>query len=178
MDAKKASDLVYLLGETYNELGSSQYFDMLGIAGGNVPKLRNPGKTIQSYRWLHRAIRSKLVASCHDLSDGGLGVAAAETAFSGNLGMTLDLRNVAGEVNGDEMTLFSESPGRILVTVSAAAKDAFEVMMGDTVKRVGEISAETRLKVTGLNGNPIIDTDVKALKESWQKTLRFSEVSK
>ena len=56
--------------------------------------------------------------------------------------------------------------------------DAFEVMMGDTVKRIGEVSAETRLKITGLNGDPIVDADVKALKESWQQTLRFSEVSK
>lgn len=178
MDAKKAGDLVYLLGDTFNELGKSQYFDMLGISGGNVPKLRSPEKTIQTYRWLHRAIRSRLVASCHDLSDGGLGVAAAETAFSGNLGMTLDLRNVSGEVDGNEMALFSESPGRILVTVSPAAKDAFEVMMGDSVKRIGVVSAETRLKITGLNGDPIVDADVKALKESWQQTLRFSEVSK
>ena len=76
------------------------------------------------------------------------------------------------------MALFSESPGRILVTVSPAAKDAFEVMMGDSVKRIGVVSAETRLKITGLNGDPIVDADVKALKESWQQTLRFSEVSK
>ncbi|MBN2529903.1 MAG: phosphoribosylformylglycinamidine synthase [Deltaproteobacteria bacterium] len=175
MDAKKAGDLVYLVGDTFNDMGKSQYLDMIGVDGGCVPKLRNPENTIQTYRWLHRAIKGKLVASCHDLSDGGLAVAAAETAFSGNLGMRLDLRNVKGDVPRDEIALFSETPGRLLVTVAPSSKEAFEVVMGDVATCIGQINEETRLRITGLEGDTIIDSDISRLKGSWQKTLRFSE---
>lgn len=178
MDAKNVGDYVYIVGETFDDMKKSHYADMLNLEGGSVPQLRNPNSTIQSYRWLHRAIKSKLVASCHDLSDGGLAVAAAETAFSGGLGIVLDIAKVPTNVTSNEIVLFSESPGRLLVTVHPTAKDAFEIIMGDTVACVGNISADTRLTINGMNGQTIIDSDISTLKESWQKTLRFSEVSK
>ena len=54
--------------------------------GNKVPKVADPELAIKMYRALHKAMGSGLVASCHDLSDGGLGVALAESAFSGALG--------------------------------------------------------------------------------------------
>lgn len=178
MDAKKAGDAVYIIGETFDDMGKSHYLDMLGISGGSVPKLRSPENTIQSYRWLHRAMKSKLVASCHDLSDGGLIVAAAETAFSGNLGLDIDLTNLPGTASTTEIALFSETPGRLLVTVSQASKAAFEIMMGDAAVCIGAVKEEPRLTVNNANGETVMSADISSLKESWQKTLRFSEVSK
>ncbi|MBN2344531.1 MAG: phosphoribosylformylglycinamidine synthase [Deltaproteobacteria bacterium] len=178
MDAKNVDDLVYLVGDTYDDMGKSHYLDMLGIAGGNVPKLRAPEQTIQNYRWLHRAMKSKLVASCHDLSDGGLAVAAAETAFSGNLGLNIDLSKVPGAPTSNETALFSETPGRLLVTVPATSKDAFEIIMGNAAACIGEVVEEPKLTVLGQGGQTVIESDISTLKESWQKTLRFSEVSK
>ena len=58
------------------------------------------------------------VASCHDCSDGGLGVALAETAFAGALGMEVDLRKVPSSgVDRNDFLLFSESQSRFVVTV-------------------------------------------------------------
>jgi phosphoribosylformylglycinamidine synthase len=178
MDAKKAGDIVYLLGTTYNHMGKTHYFDMMGLEGGAVPKLDNPKKTIESYRWLHKAMKSSLVASCHDLSDGGLGVAAAETAFSGGLGIKLNLSEVNCEdMDRDDFILFSESPGRFLITVSPSNKTPFEIIMGDIVKEIGVVTEEKTVEVTGLGGESVISCDTAALKHAWQKTLSFKEES-
>jgi len=177
MDAKNPGDTVYILGETFEDIGACHYFGMLGHKGGCVPKLRDPQKTVESYKWLHRAMTNKLVASCHDLSDGGLGVAAAETSFAGGLGMTLNLSKVrSNNLDRDDILLFSETPGRLLLTVPTAAQKSFEIIMGESVEKVGIVTEDKRLTISGLKGETIIDEDIFKLKEEWQKTLSFKEV--
>ena len=69
---------------------------------------------------LSLAIDQRLVRSCHDCSEGGLGVATAEMAFAGGLGMHLSLKNVSrdGDVTTDDVSLFSESNSRFVVEVA------------------------------------------------------------
>jgi phosphoribosylformylglycinamidine synthase len=177
MDAKKAGDIIYIVGETYADLGATHYLELLNVKGGSVPKLRNPEKTMQSYKWLHRAIKSKLVASCHDLSDGGLAVAIAETGFAGNLGMMVDLGKVpVVQVENDDAILFSETPGRLLVTVPPAAEEAFKIIMGDAAAKIGFVSEDLTISVTGIHKHTIIDEDIFKLKAAWQAPLGFKEV--
>ncbi len=174
MDAKKPGDLVYLLGETYEDMGCSQYASQVGTATGTVPKLRNPQITVSRYRWLHRAIKAGLVASCHDLSDGGLGVALAETAFAGNLGLVIDLREAAHDgITRDDVLLFSETPGRMLITVPQYASRSFEILLGDSVRKIGLVTADKQLQITGLSGKIEVDAALADLKEAWQRPLRF-----
>ena len=85
MDAKRAGDLVYVLGETNRELGGSEWYAMHGAVGNDVPKVDAAARE-GALHGPSRAIRQGLVASCHDCSDGGLAVALAETAFAGGLG--------------------------------------------------------------------------------------------
>jgi len=80
MDAKRPGDIVYLLGRTAFELGGSEYYAAKGCVGNRVP-LVDAEKALQRYRAYSEAVDKGLVASCHDLSDGGLAVALAETAF-------------------------------------------------------------------------------------------------
>jgi phosphoribosylformylglycinamidine synthase len=177
MDAKRAGDIVFVVGETHADLGASQYLDHLRLKGGSVPKLRDPKATVARYRWLHRAVRAGLVASCHDVSDGGLGVALAETAFAGGLGMSVDLREAPHPgVDRDDVLLFSETPGRLVVTVPAPAARAFEIVMGGAARRIGYVSDDPRLIVTGLAGEVVVDADVFALKAAWKRPLAPEEV--
>jgi phosphoribosylformylglycinamidine synthase subunit PurSL len=174
MDAKKPGDLVYVIGTTYEDLGASQYLAQIECAGGNVPRLRDLEKTIDTYRWLHRAMRSGLVASCHDISDGGLGVAMAETAFAGDLGLVINLADLrVDNIDRDDFILFSETPGRFVVTVSRSSSKAFEIMLGDVAAKVGVVSADRQLVVSGRWGDVIIDVGIDELKAAWQKPLRF-----
>ncbi len=174
MDAKKAGDLVYLLGATRNELGASEYAAMLGAVGNAVPKVDCAAAKAR-YLALNRAIKAGLVASAHDCSDGGLGVAAAECAFAGGLGMDLDLARVSSEgIDRDDVLLFSESQSRLLVTIHPGNREEFETAMSGTVfSRIGTVNDSGRFTAAGINGGQVIDCDIHELKKSWQKTLDF-----
>jgi len=173
MDAKKPGHLVYVLGATRNELGGSQYLKQKGFIGNNVPKV-DAEKAKKLYLALHNAIMERLVASCHDCSDGGLAVALAETAFAGGLGMEIDLNKVPIQnIDRDDYLLFSESQSRFVVTVAPENKQRFEkTLAGNVSAQIGTTLAESNFRITGLDGTIVVDTTLNVLKEHWQKTLR------
>ena len=115
------------------------------------------------------------MASCHDCSDGGAGVAIAETAFAGGLGMLINLALFPSSgIDRNDTLLFSESQSRFVVTISPAAKEPFEAMMkGIAMGQVGIVLAEGLLKIDGLDGNRIIEEDINELKAAWQRPLNF-----
>jgi phosphoribosylformylglycinamidine synthase len=174
MDVKRPGDLVYIVGETYAELGGSEWYAMHGCIGNGVPRV-NAEKAKALYNALSEAIRKGFVASCHDCSDGGLGIALAESAFAGGLGMSINLALVPSfGIDRDDVLLFSESQSRFVVTIPPAVKDSFEEMMqGVIFKQVGTILAEGLLKMDGIRGNRIIEEDISELKAAWQKPLDF-----
>jgi len=174
LDAKRPGDLVYILGETYHELGGSEWYAMHGFVGNQVPKV-NAEKAKVLYSALSRAMNAGLVASCHDCSDGGAGVAIAETAFAGGLGMLIHLALFPSSgIDRNDTLLFSESQSRFVVTISPAAKEPFEaIMKGIATGQVGTVLAEGLLKIDGIDGKRIIDEDINELKAVWQRPLNF-----
>jgi len=176
MDAKRPGDIVYLLGKTANELGGSEYLALSGQIGSQVPVV-DSAKAYQRYLAYHQAVNAGTVASCHDLSDGGLAVAAAESAFAGGCGMTIDLKSVLwkGDQAGknDPVLLFSESASRHLVTVHPEQAEAFETAMsGNCFAAIGTVTAGQLLTITGLDGTAVIKANLGELKEAWQRTLK------
>jgi len=174
MDAKRAGDRVYVLGETFNEMGASEYFALFGFLGNKVPRV-DARKAKALYEALGRAMEKGLVASCHDCSDGGLGVALAETAFAGALGMEVDLRRVPSSgVNRNDVLLFSESQSRFVVTVHPENQAAFEdCLKGNVFAEVGKVIEGRAFKVAGLSAKVVVEADIFDLKEAWQRPLRF-----
>ena len=173
MDVKRPGDKVYLLGTTKAELGASELYTQLGFVGNSVPTV-DAHTALLRYRTLNRAQHAGLIASCHDLSDGGLGVAAAEAAFAGGFGLAIDLSQVRCDGTlSDLEILYSESQSRLLVTVAPdKAEEFYKLFAGQEVSLLGEVTAEPRLKVTGLDGSVIIDRENAVLKEAWQAPLR------
>jgi len=116
-----------------------------------------------------------LVASCHDCSDGGLGVALAETAFAGGLGLAVDLGAVPAEgIGRNDELLFSESQSRFITTIHPEAQEAFEAALaGCAIARIGEVIPDGVLRIDGIGGKRIIEEDLAALKAAWQKPLAF-----
>lgn len=170
MDAKRAGDKVYVLGDTFNELGGSEYFNLKGIEGGTAPTV-TPDKARRLYEALHKAITQGLVASCHDCSDGGLAVALAETAFAGDLGMKLSLDSMA--VEDSVVALFSESQSRFVVTVAPDQAAAFEeVLAGNACYSLGEVTEEAHFEVTCPDGRKI-SAALETLRNAWKQTLNW-----
>jgi phosphoribosylformylglycinamidine synthase II len=170
LDLKRAGDLVFLMGITRHELAGSHYAWIGGMsvmAGSQPPTL--PADGLAAYRALHQAMRAGLVRACHDLSEGGLGVAAAEMCIAGRLGMTLRLADVPaeGELN-DAALLFSESNGRLLVEVASQDVARFRALMaGIPMAQVGEVGGDS-LRVAGVAGETIIHEPVAALAAAWR----------
>jgi phosphoribosylformylglycinamidine synthase len=173
MDAKQPEDLVYLLGTTADELGGSEYYAMQHAIGRNVPVV-DAAAALKRYRAVNAAQAQGLLASCHDLSDGGLGVALAETAFAGGYGMQIDLRSVpvTGSLREDAV-LFSETASRLLVTVRPEHRDRFEALFaGEPCACLGTVTAADELRILGLNGEILVRSSLADLKEAWQSPLR------
>ncbi|MDI7277484.1 MAG: AIR synthase-related protein, partial [Anaerolineae bacterium] len=122
-------------------------------------------------RTLHEAVRRGLVRACHDLSEGGLAVAAAEMALAGEAGLHIDLRCVPrdGGVDQDLAILFAESNARYLVEVRPEDEPAFvEALAGLPCARVGQVECIPHLVVTGLDGREAINLPVRSLRRAWK----------
>jgi phosphoribosylformylglycinamidine synthase len=169
---KKKENLIYLVGVTKNELGCSEYFRAKGLKGGIVPKV-NKNTAMDVLQSVSKAMDKGLVESCHDLSEGGLAVAAAEMCISSGLGANIFLGEVKTEGNlGDYEALFSESPTRFLVEVDKAKKDQFEKVFGKvSIGLVGCVLDDKSLVVYGKDGKEIIEQPIADLKASWLKTF-------
>ncbi|MDR0318445.1 MAG: phosphoribosylformylglycinamidine synthase, partial [Nitrososphaerota archaeon] len=171
MELKTPKNLLYIIGNTYPEMGGSEYYNLKGYLGASVPKLQ-PTKARKNYYNLTKAIEHGTVKSCHDLSEGGLAVAAAEMALASNIGMTLDLKAVpAKEITRNDSILFSESNSRFLIEVSPRDRYDFEALMKNSCTLIGEVTDTKKLQIHGLNSKLTIDADLSELRAAWKKTL-------
>jgi phosphoribosylformylglycinamidine synthase len=100
-------------------------------------------------------------------------VAAAEMAFAGGYGLTLDLKNVSGKaLERNDFALFSESNSRFLMEVSENDKQDFETLMkSKSCSRIGKVTEDKKLLCRGLNGKIMVDASLAELRRSWKKTL-------
>jgi len=170
MDLKEPGNLLYLVGTTKDELGGSHFHLVTGRQGGAVPRV-DLATAPRLFAAVHAAISGGLVRACHDLSEGGLAVAAAEMCFAGGIGA--DLTGLPGELS-DEAKLFSESPTRFLVEVKPVHASAFEAAFaGLPVARAGVTLPDARLRIAGANGEWLIWVKLATLKDAWQKPLRW-----
>ncbi len=175
MDFKKPDDLIYIVGLTHDELGGSEYLRINGFTGNSIPRV-NPEPAKRAMERLSLATKRGLVRACHDLSEGGLGVAVSEMAFAGGLGALVHLNSVPlGEPIGhDDTILFSESNSRFLVEVAPEQETEFtEVMRGVRIAAIGQVTDSERLEIYGLAGHKVLVEPIQKLKETWQKPLRW-----
>ncbi|MCH2114424.1 MAG: phosphoribosylformylglycinamidine synthase subunit PurL [Pirellulales bacterium] len=176
MDLKSANNHLYLVGQTQDELGGSHFSLVSGLEGGSVPTV-DAALARQTFAAVHQAVRNGLITSCHDLSEGGLAVAAAEMAFSGNVGAHIDLSMIPvdGEALGVAARLFSESNTRFLCEVSASHATQFEQTMSSIpCNRVGETVGQPHLRIVPKKEQaPVIDEQLDKLKKCWQQPLQW-----
>lgn len=172
MDVKSAGDLVYIIGTTKDELGGSEYAAMLGLEMGKVPKV-DAASAKKSFQVLYQAICQGWVASCHDCSDGGLAVALAESAFAGEKGMEINLRDAPHEgLSSKAALLFSESPSRFIVTINPLYAKEFErAFKGISLGRIGVVTETPKLIIKDDDGENLIQCDLSVLKNSWKSAL-------
>ena len=173
MDVKVPGNFIYVVGNTYTELGGSHYFGIHGHIGNTAPAIR-PAEGKLTMERLSTAINSGWVRSCHDCSEGGIGVAAAEMAFAGGYGMSLNLDDIptGDEITADDYLLFSESNSRFIVEIEPQHRDAYKTHMADVPTGcLGTVTDTPEFVINGRSGAPIIKTSIDILKSAWQTPL-------
>lgn len=176
---KSPGDVIWVVGVTGDELGASEYFRLLAREqgtpssfGGNVPKV-DTAAALEIYRRMNEAISRGLLKSSHTPSLGGLAVAFALTAIGGDLGADVDLRPLAssGPLD-DDAKLFSESNSRFVITCAPENEIHLRELFGDIPwARVGTVTAEKRLRITGEGGRRLVDLETGKLRRAFKDTL-------
>jgi phosphoribosylformylglycinamidine synthase len=174
-DFKRAGDSIYVLGETRGELGCTRFERSTRRKLGAAPSVKNAAAALSAYRRLHQAMKEGLVGSCHDLSDGGLWTALAESALGGSLGASVDLAllPVSGAASGREPArlLFSETPSRFLLGIPLRREARWRALTEDLpCARVGEVTSLGSVRVFSSN----IDVAEKSLGEirrAWKERV-------
>ena len=162
MAAQAAGDQVYLLGQTGDDYAGSELQKMLtGDIAGTVADfdLNHVHAMMQT---LLSLMEDGKVASAHDLAEGGLGVALAETLFKTDLGMNLKLDLTKNH-------LFSETAGRFVVTVKKEDAASFEAALGDDATLIGEVTNSHWLQVRLADGN--LNKNVADLEQLWKEAI-------
>lgn len=165
---KAEGDVIFLLGETKAEIGGSEFqYAVHGVTEGRPPEL-----DLATERKLHLAvlnvIQQGLVASAHDLSEGGLAAALAESGFGRGLGADVTFETSLRP----DLALFSESQSRILLSAKPELADKLAVALslgGIPLQRLGTVTGD-RLKIT-ISGQNTIDASIAELRHEWKEAI-------
>lgn len=165
-----AGDKLYLVGKTGDDYAGSELQKMMtGEIAGTLADFDL--EHVHDYlSRLLKAEQSGLVASAHDLSEGGLAVAAAETVFKTELGLNADFRAL------DKKQFFSETPGRMLVSVAPENAAAFEEIMQDDAVPAGEVAATQWLEIHLADAE--LNLPVAQMQKLWEEALPCAMKSK
>jgi phosphoribosylformylglycinamidine synthase len=168
---REKGDFVYLLGETFEEVGGSEYLKVIhGRVAGRPPHL-DFGSEAAVQDLVRDATRRRLLRSAHDLSDGGLAVALAECLF-GPLGETMGVSVALETPRRADLVLFSESQSRILVSVPRERAGELEDLAEERavpLSRIGVVGGDN-LEVR-VNGEKAIERSVLSLREGWWSSI-------
>ncbi|MGE5846653.1 MAG: phosphoribosylformylglycinamidine synthase subunit PurL [Ignavibacteria bacterium] len=164
---KNEGDLIYLLGEDFEELGGSEYMKIIhNTMAGDSPKI-----DLNMEKKLHevtlKLIREKLINSAHDVSEGGIAAAIAECCIMNEENL-IGAEVIVPVKTREDFSMFSESQSRIIVSVSSKKKEEFEQFL----KKEEQIF--TRIGITGgdsFNINNKINIDLNLLSDLYYNTI-------
>lgn len=165
---KNEGDIIFLLGETKAELGGSEFqYVIHGLTEGRPPELDlNVEKRLQ--KAVLSAIQQGWIASAHDLSEGGIAVALAESCISGGLGADVRLSSA---LRPDHL-LFSESQSRILLSCPPEHAEKLIRHLEESqvpYQQAGTVTG-TALQVQ-IQGKPVVDQSIERLTAVWKDAI-------
>ncbi len=152
LDVKMPGDLIYVLGETLDELGRSEYQLYSGIGNNNVPKV-DAKSARKLYERYNQARKDGIIASAIAPNLGGLVIALAKSLIAGDLGAEIDLSLVPiGKIQNtdiiNKIIMFSESQSRILVTIAPQNQKRFEELFeGAVYSCIGKVTEKKVLNI-------------------------------
>ncbi len=138
LNFKNEGDLIYLVGKSENCIGSSEYlYSYQKVKASPAPKF-DLDYEYDFQQAISELIDKQLVKSVHDVSDGGLFIALAESAIKGNLGFSIKTDSNFRK----DAFLFGESQSRAVISIKAESKEKFESYIGTDFTFLGKVTAK------------------------------------
>ncbi|AKX94879.1 phosphoribosylformylglycinamidine synthase subunit PurL [Neomoorella thermoacetica] len=165
---RREGDLLILMGETYPEIGGSEYLATFhGLVAGEPPALDlEREKAVQAL--VREVIAAGLATAAHDCAEGGLAVALAESALAGGLGAEVEL---ASDLRPDFL-LFSESQSRILLAVAPEARDRVLDLAREKGVRASVIGrCGGHSLVVRINGRTLFNLSLEEMGKQWRESI-------
>lgn len=162
-DFKQVGDIIYLVGKTGKDFNGSEIQKMQTgeISGSIMPFDLETEKENQAF--ILQAIKAGYVSSAHDCSEGGLAVALCESAFLHDFGVDVSLQMPVEN-------LFSETQSRFILSVPEEKASAFEKIVGKEVFRIGQVTANGRLKIA--SQTQTINVSAKQARILWEDAIK------
>ncbi len=164
-DFKEEGNVIYLVGETREEMGGSEYYKLIGARSTYVPRV-NLEETKNRSEEILKAMEDGMISSCHDISHGGLAITLAEMCIGGNIGAEVDLWNLGAM--RDDFKLFSESPTRWVCEVPQNYEEEFEKSV--KAVKIGYVGGETLRVRDGERW--LFNVHLNIMRDRWKKALR------
>lgn len=156
LDFKEEGDVLYLVGKSRNDINSSEYlFNVLGVKASPAPHF-DLEEEFSLQQKISGAIKSKLIRSAHDVSEGGLFVSLCESGFNEKLGFSVITNNACRK----DAWLFGEAQSRVLISVALDKVEEFEKFIGGYPnEKIGVVT----------NGEVVVDGDYWGDITQWQE---------
>jgi phosphoribosylformylglycinamidine synthase len=164
---------IFLIGETFAELGGSEYHSVIYNLEGGVPPKVNEDTIKQRWEFLLKLYKNNFVKACHDVNKGGFIITVAEMCFKNNLGADLSLAEYNNNDLRDDELLFSESVGRFIIETDPQNYDNIidlSKKYNIKVKKIGKIISNGKITIKGLNDEPI-ELDLTEMKNLYDSML-------
>ncbi|OGM12098.1 phosphoribosylformylglycinamidine synthase [Candidatus Woesebacteria bacterium RBG_16_34_12] len=178
IDVKFPGDLIYIIGETHDELTGSEYYAYLSdqekkrVAGINIPRV-NAFQNRKLYKTIYQCIKENLIASAVSVGRGGLAIAMVKKCIAGMLGAKINLESIPGTVSQNDNLLFSESQGRILITVATRNKKRFEKIMADVPKSlIGKVFEKPNLEINTNSNVRLVNINLAKAYQAYHSTYK------
>jgi phosphoribosylformylglycinamidine synthase len=177
---KEEGDLIYVIGTTKNHLGASQFSSAIGYEEigapfeGGLPPEVDFNEFIDISKAIHAAVDQELVASCSYLHNGGLYTALAKAAMAGQKGALINTTEIYqdGSCTADHELLYSETPGRFIVTIAQEDKTKFERIMNPIPFSLIGTVTNNNLHTINLDSSQE-QVCLTKVKEAYQAPLRY-----
>jgi phosphoribosylformylglycinamidine synthase len=179
---KEEGDRIYVVGTTKDHLGASQFLSAIGYQeqGAPIESGLGPRADLEEFicaaNAIHSAIDNRLVASCSYIHNGGIAAALAKACWAGEKGADIVLKYIVqdGSCKSNDDLMYSETPGRFIVTISAKDKEKFEAVMNTTTcKQIGMVTSEQQMVLNRLDGK-YEQIDLGQIKQAWKKPHDFN----
>ncbi len=167
---KGENNNLYLIGITHRELGGSEYYKMMGIKNGDIPKV-DVNLLKNCIKGLLISNEKGYISSCHDISEGGLAICLSEMSIGGDLGAIIDISDINKNLR-DDFVLFSESNTRWIAEIISENSNNFENILNKfNIPFINLGKTIGKNLIIKNKSNIIIDQKVEDIRNKWKRSI-------